>query len=65
MMTSGAPAKYNSSIDCFSKILKNEGFSEIMNGVDVAILKGMFLVFTTSLLNGFLKSIFGETVNQN
>ena len=64
MMTSGTPVKYNSSFDCFSKILKTEGFSELMNGIDVAILKEMFLGFTNSVFNGFVKSVIGENLNQ-
>jgi len=41
MMTSGAKEKYNGSIDCASKIIKNEGVGSLFKGAGANILRGM------------------------
>merc|ERR1712018_257013 len=41
MMTSGGGVKYNGSIDCFAKVLKNEGFMSLMKGAGANILRGV------------------------
>jgi len=41
MMTSGEAVKYKSSIDCFLKIVKNEGFMALMKGTYANILRGV------------------------
>ena len=40
MMTSGGGAKYKGSIDCFTQVLKNEGFMSLMKGAGANILRG-------------------------
>lgn len=41
MMTSGESAgKYKNSMDCFAKIMKNEGFGSLMKGAGANILRG-------------------------
>merc|ERR1712127_959486 len=52
MMTSGQAVKYNGSIDCFSQIMKNEGFMSLMKGAGANILRG---VAGASVLSGFDK----------
>jgi len=41
MMTSGAKEKYNGSIDCARKIVKNEGVASLFKGAGANILRGM------------------------
>merc|ERR1711913_8917 len=41
MMTSGGGAKYKGSIDCFTQVLKNEGFMSLMKGAGANILRGV------------------------
>jgi solute carrier family 25 (adenine nucleotide translocator) protein 4/5/6/31 len=41
MMTSGAAVKYNSSIHCFSEIVKKEGFASLFKGAGANILRGI------------------------
>jgi len=41
MMTSGAKEKYSGSIDCASKIIKNEGVGSLFKGAGANILRGM------------------------
>jgi len=52
MMTSGAAVKYKSSLDCFAKVLKNEGFMSLMKGAGANILRG---VAGAGVLAGFDK----------
>lgn len=52
MMTSGQAVKYNGSIDCFSQIMKNEGFMSLMKGAGANILRG---VAGAGVLSGFDK----------
>merc|ERR1719311_30251 len=41
MMTSGGGVKYNGSIDCFSKVIKNEGVGSLFKGAGANIMRGM------------------------
>merc|ERR1711872_920556 len=41
MMTSGGGVKYKGSLDCFSQVLKNEGFMSLMKGAGANILRGV------------------------
>lgn len=50
MMTSGEGVKYKGSIDCFSKIMKTEGFMSLMKGAGANILRG---VAGAGVLSGF------------
>lgn len=50
MMTSGQAVKYNGSIDCFVKIMKNEGFMSLMKGAGANILRG---IAGAGVLSGF------------
>lgn len=50
MMTSGQAVKYNGSIDCFLKIMKNEGFMSLMKGAGANILRG---IAGAGVLSGF------------
>merc|ERR1711902_166189 len=52
MMTSGGGAKYKGSIDCFTQVLKNEGFMSLMKGAGANILRG---VAGAGVLAGFDK----------
>lgn len=52
MMTSGQAVKYNGSIDCGVKIVKNEGFMSLMKGAGANILRG---VAGAGVLAGFDK----------
>jgi len=54
MMTSGQAEKYNGSIDCAMKILKNEGFMSMMNGAGANILRG---IAGAGVLAGFDKLV--------
>lgn len=54
MMTSGAAEKYNGSIDCAVKILKNEGPMSMMKGAGANILRG---VAGAGVLSGFDKLV--------
>ena len=50
MMTSGEAVKFNGSLDCFTYILKNEGFGSLMNGAGANILRG---IAGAGVLSGF------------
>jgi solute carrier family 25 (mitochondrial adenine nucleotide translocator), member 4/5/6/31 len=50
MMTSGQAVKYNGSVDCFVKIMKNEGFMSLMKGAGANILRG---IAGAGVLSGF------------
>jgi solute carrier family 25 (mitochondrial adenine nucleotide translocator), member 4/5/6/31 len=50
MMTSGEAVKFNGSMDCFSYIMKNEGFGSLMNGAGANILRG---IAGAGVLSGF------------
>jgi len=52
MMTSGQAVKYAGSMDCASKIIKNEGFMSLMKGAGANILRG---VAGAGVLSGFDK----------
>jgi len=52
MMTSGGGVKYKGSIDCFTTVLKNEGFMSLMKGAGANILRG---VAGAGVLAGFEK----------
>merc|ERR1719270_1530120 len=52
MMTSGGGAKYKGSLDCFTQVLKNEGFMSLMKGAGANILRG---VAGAGVLAGFDK----------
>ena len=54
MMTSGQAVKYNGSIDCFMKIMKNEGFMSMMKGAGANILRG---IAGAGVLSGFDKFV--------
>lgn len=54
MMTSGEAVKYNGSLDCFSKILKTEGFKPLMNGAGANILRA---IAGAGVLSGFDKIV--------
>lgn len=54
MMTSGEAVKYSGSIDCFTKILKAEGFMSMMNGAGANILRA---VAGAGVLSGFDKIV--------
>ena len=54
MMTSGQAEKYNGSIDCAVKILKNEGFMSMMKGAGANILRG---IAGAGVLSGFDKLV--------
>jgi solute carrier family 25 (adenine nucleotide translocator) protein 4/5/6/31 len=54
MMTSGQAVKYNGSIDCFVKIMKNEGFMSMMKGAGANILRG---IAGAGVLSGFDKFV--------
>jgi len=41
MMTSGSAVKYNGSMDCFTQVLKNEGFMSLMKGAGANVLRGV------------------------
>jgi len=57
MMTSGQAVKYSGSIDCFSKIVKAEGFMSLMKGAGANVLRG---VAGAGVLAGFdkFKSVY-------
>jgi solute carrier family 25 (adenine nucleotide translocator) protein 4/5/6/31 len=50
MMTSGQAVKYKGSIDCFTTIVKSEGFMSLMKGAGANILRG---VAGAGVLSGF------------
>jgi solute carrier family 25 (mitochondrial adenine nucleotide translocator), member 4/5/6/31 len=50
MMTSGEAVKFNGSLDCFTYIMKNEGFGSLMNGAGANILRG---IAGAGVLSGF------------
>ncbi len=52
MMTSGEAVKFKGSMDCAMYILKNEGFSSMMNGAGANILRG---IAGAGVLSGFDK----------
>jgi len=52
MMTSGGGVKYKGSIDCFTQVLKNEGFMSLMKGAGANVLRG---VAGAGVLAGFDK----------
>lgn len=52
MMTSGGGVKYKGSFDCFSQVLKNEGFMSLMKGAGANVLRG---VAGAGVLAGFDK----------
>merc|ERR1712066_856709 len=52
MMTSGGGVKYKGSLDCFTQVLKNEGFMSLMKGAGANILRG---VAGAGVLAGFDK----------
>jgi solute carrier family 25 (adenine nucleotide translocator) protein 4/5/6/31 len=52
MMTSGEAVKYSGSLDCFFKILKNEGVASLFKGAGANILRG---VAGAGVLAGFDK----------
>ena len=52
MMTSGEAVKYKGSFDCFTHILRTEGFMSLMKGAGVSILRG---VAGAGMLVGFDK----------
>lgn len=52
MMTSGQAEKYSGSIDCFTKIMKKEGFMSLMKGAGANILRG---IAGAGVLSGFDK----------
>merc|ERR1712036_67056 len=52
MMTSGTGVVYKGSIDCFSQVLKNEGFMSLMKGAGANVLRG---VAGAGVLAGFDK----------
>jgi len=52
MMTSGQAEKYSGSLDCFSKIVKKEGFMSLMKGAGANILRG---IAGAGVLSGFDK----------
>merc|ERR1712107_488993 len=52
MMTSGGGAKYKGSLDCFTQVLRNEGFMSLMKGAGANILRG---VAGAGVLAGFDK----------
>jgi solute carrier family 25 (adenine nucleotide translocator) protein 4/5/6/31 len=54
MMTSGQAEKYNGSLDCFTKILKKEGFMSMMKGAGANILRG---IAGAGVLSGFDKFV--------
>lgn len=41
MMTSGGGVKYNGSIDCFAKVIKNEGVKSLFKGAGANIIRGV------------------------
>jgi len=41
MMTAGTGTKYNGSLDCFTQVVKNEGFMSLMKGAGANILRGV------------------------
>jgi solute carrier family 25 (adenine nucleotide translocator) protein 4/5/6/31 len=41
MMTSGQAVKYNSSIDCFKQVIKNEGMKSLFKGAGANILRAV------------------------
>jgi len=57
MMTSGAAVKYKSSLDCFTQVMKNEGFMSLMKGAGANVLRG---VAGAGVLAGFdkFKSVY-------
>jgi len=54
MMTSGQAEKYSGSIDCFTKIMKKEGFMSLMKGAGANILRG---IAGAGVLSGFDKLV--------
>jgi solute carrier family 25 (adenine nucleotide translocator) protein 4/5/6/31 len=52
MMTSGAGEKYKNSMDCFAKVLKNEGAASLFKGAGANVLRG---VAGAGVLAGFDK----------
>merc|ERR1712051_465861 len=52
MMTSGGGVKYKGSLDCFTTVVKNEGFMSLMKGAGANILRG---VAGAGVLAGFDK----------
>jgi len=54
MMTSGQAEKYSGSIDCFTKIMKKEGFMSLMKGAGANILRG---IAGAGVLSGFDKMV--------
>lgn len=54
MMTSGQAEKYAGSWDCFTKIMKKEGFMSLMKGAGANILRG---IAGAGVLSGFDKLV--------
>jgi len=52
MMTSGGSVKYKGSLDCFTQVLKNEGFMSLMKGAGANVIRG---VAGAGVLAGFDK----------
>merc|ERR1712192_166846 len=52
MMTSGGGVEYKGSMDCFTTVVKNEGFMSLMKGAGANVLRG---VAGAGVLAGFDK----------
>ena len=54
---------YNGSVDCVSRILKNEGFVVLMNGADVSIVKSTAQILMIFFLNRLAKFYLGSKLD--
>ena len=52
LMRSGEPVKYKGVVECFTTIVRNEGFLSLMKGVSVNIISG---IYGALLLTGYDK----------
>ncbi len=60
MMTSGEGEKFKGSIDCFNKIVKNEGVKSLFKGAGANILRGVAGAGVLALYDRLQLIVFGK-----
>jgi solute carrier family 25 (adenine nucleotide translocator) protein 4/5/6/31 len=63
IINSNDDARYNGSVDCFFRILKNEGFVVLMNGAGVSIVKTTVQILMIFFLNRLAKFYLGSKLD--
>lgn len=59
MMTSGTGVNYKGSLDCFLKVVSNEGGMSLMKGAGTNILRGVAGAAVLALFDDFKKFYIG------